>query len=156
MQGKFGVHTRLDTKVVKFHSPSSNPVRWFRLPGGFHLLSVKDRAARVLAPDLNILTNLTAHHFDGDGALRHVHDLGDGSTTNLLAIALASETASAANGSASTATVLNTANMKYMCTGTGGTANSYDYKLVTQDGVAAVAFDCRDGDYSLDGGCGIA
>lgn len=87
--------------------------------------------------DLPPVGHLMAHHFDGDGKLRNVHDLGFGTVTNVGVNAMANDFAWAAPSAASVATL---ALAKYMATGTGTNASAAtDIQLQTADSVTPVA-----------------
>lgn len=80
---------------------------------------------------------VVAHHYDGDGKLRHIHDIGPGTITNVGTMALANDFAWA---SPSGAPINTLAIAKYMATGTGTTASaSTDIQLQTADSVTPVA-----------------
>lgn len=111
------VVTRADNSVDHFHSIKDFLAEFAK--------GTEDaiRAARDV-----FATNLVAHHFDGDGKLKNVHNLGSGLTTNLGAIMLAMDpTWVAASTPFSTLSSL-----LYVATGTGTTsAAASDYALQT-------------------------
>jgi hypothetical protein len=60
-----------------------------RLPfGAGRFLWTRDRGEAEIFADQFFATNVTAHHYDGDGKLRHVYDIGSGLTTNVFSQAL--------------------------------------------------------------------
>lgn len=116
--------TRADGTVNKFHSLKDFLSEFVK--------GSEDAVSAVLFP-----TNLTAHHYDGDGKLKHIHDLGSGLTTNIAALALANDFGWA-SPSAAAINTLKACN--FHATGTGATAAAQtDIKLQTADAVTPVS-----------------
>lgn len=78
----------LKTKLIRAAQP--HKARSMRVPGG-RLLLTRDRGEAGLFSSEVFATNLTAFHRDGDGKLKHIHDLGSGLVTNVGVTALAND-----------------------------------------------------------------
>lgn len=95
----------------------------------------RESVAETLAAAV-FATNLTAHHRDGDGKLRHIYDLGSGLVTHMGVSLLAQDSQALVSGTVQQAL----ANLKYHGSGTGVTAAAAtDYQLGTANGTAATA-----------------
>lgn len=109
--------TRADGSTDKFHSLEAFMAEFAK--GSEDAI----RAARDV-----FMTNLTAHHFDGDGKLKQVHQLGSGLTTNVGVNLLAQDPLWVA-----AATPFSTlSSLNFIVTGTGTTAAALtDYYVQT-------------------------
>jgi hypothetical protein len=94
----------------------------------------RDQGDAIIAGRDSMQTELVAHHFDGDGKLKHAHDLGSGLVQDNLVQALACDQLGTTTNHA--APILANSG-KYMYSGTGGTANAYDFQLATTAGPAS-------------------
>jgi hypothetical protein len=101
--------------MTKIPAPKINHSRSFRVPGLGRLWITRDSGDSTLMASEVFATNLTAFHFDGDGSIKHIHDLGSGLVTNVGVTALANDFAWAQN-----AQTLKLAN--WHASGTGVTA----------------------------------
>lgn len=112
MESSSGFNASLNTQVIR--APRTHRARSIRIPGGRVMFTRDKGDANILASEV-FATNLTAFHRDGDGKMRHIHDLGSGLVTNVGVMALANDFAWATGNS-----TLRLAN--YHASGTGTTA----------------------------------
>lgn len=83
-------------KTRRFRPAAPHIARSIRVPGG-RIMFTRDKGDAGIFSDEVFATNLTAFHRDGDGKLRHAHDLGSGLVTNVGVMALANDFAWAQN-----------------------------------------------------------
>lgn len=118
--------------TAKRHHP--HRVHSVHIPGLGRIMFSRDRGSgRVLAREY-LHTHLHAHHLDRDGNLKGSHDLGSGLVQQNLVVALIADQLGTTNNKA--APILANSG-KYMYSGTGATANAYDYQLATTAGPAS-------------------
>lgn len=110
MDSYSGFDASLDTKLIR----RPHRARTFRTPFG-RVMFTRDKGDAEIFSDEVFATNLTAFHRDGDGKMKHIHDLGSGLVTNVGVMALANDFAWASGNS-----TLRLAN--YHASGTGTTA----------------------------------
>jgi len=108
--------------------------RSLRLPGGRRLIWTDDPGSSSLLASEHFQTNLSAVHFDGDGKIRDIRDLGSGLVQQNLVVGLQQDQQGTTTNKAAP---LLANSGKYMYTGTGGTANAYDYQLGATAGPAS-------------------
>src|SRR6185437_11792719 len=84
--GSMGVGGQLEAHKISPHKAHS-----FHLPGFGRVIFTRDEGDSNKVGSEYMQTVLTAHHFDGDGALKHVHDLGSGLVQDNLVQALAAD-----------------------------------------------------------------
>lgn len=89
MKSSTGFDSNLNTRRIRPAAP--HKARSLRLPGLGRILLTRDEGdAGIFASEV-FSTNLTAFHRDGDGKLKHTHDLGSGLVTNVGVLALAND-----------------------------------------------------------------
>ena len=127
MESETGFGASLATKLTR--APRPKPARTLRLPGLGRVLLTRDPGeGRLLAREW-FASQLSARHYDGDGRLVHVHDLGSGLVTDVGVLSMANDFAWPAP-SAGAINILRIANNH--ATGTGATAAAVtDIKLQT-------------------------
>lgn len=127
MDGTVGMSGALGTRVLRSKTPAR--ARGLRIPGLGRVMLTRDAGDASVFSSEVFATDLTAFHFDGDGQLRHAHDLGSGLVTNVGVLAMANDFAWAAPSGAAINTIKLSNNH---ATGTGTTAAATtDIKLQT-------------------------
>lgn len=112
MNGSVGLGGTLATRPMR--SPQNGSARIVNILGR-RIMITKDKGDASIFSREMFATNLHAHQFDGDGQLKHIHDLGSGLVTNVGVLAMANDFAWASN-----CQTLKLAN--FHATGTGATA----------------------------------
>lgn len=129
-KGAQGFSSALDTKVIRARGPHS--ARGFRVPGLGRVMFTRDPGDGGLFAREVFLSELSAVHRDGDGALVDQYDLGSGLVTDVGVLSLANDFAWPAP-SAAAINILRLAN--FHASGTGATAAAVtDIKLQTPSG----------------------
>lgn len=89
MDSNTGFSSSLNTQVIRASRP--HKARSVRVPGLGRVMFTRDQGdAGIFASEV-FATNLTAFHRDGDGKMKHIHDLGSGLVTNVGVLALAND-----------------------------------------------------------------
>jgi hypothetical protein len=133
--GEMGIGALLEPRLIR-HDIHPYRVHWLHIPGMGRVAFTRDEGDASIPGAEYMQTLLTAHHFDGDGKLKHIHDLGSGLVQDNLVQALAADALGTTTNKA--APILANSG-KYMYSGTGSTANAYDYQLATTAGPASGA-----------------
>lgn len=131
-----GIGAVLEPHLIHPRDYHPHRIHWLHIPGFGRVAFSRDEGDASIPGAEYMQTELVAHHFDGDGKLKHVHDLGSGLVQDSLVQALAADQLGTATNKA--APILANSG-KYMYSGTGGTANAYDYQLQTTAGPASGA-----------------
>lgn len=124
MQSSVGMAGDLATKRLR---PSTHKAHSLRIPGLGRMILTRDSGDATILSNEVFATNLSAHHFDGDGLHKDSYDLGSGLVTNIGVNLMANDWTLA------TAPVLK--QMNFHGSGTGTTAAAAtDYYLQTAIG----------------------
>lgn len=126
MNSLVGMGGTLNARKLRAVPP--HKARSVKVPGLGRFIWTKDPGDALITAEEVFQTNLSAHHFDGDGKHQNSYDFGSGLTTQSLALALA-------NTPVSTGNISPLSQLKYMTSGVGtAAATAYDYQLQTQSG----------------------
>lgn len=87
--GESNFDGRLKTKVIR--APKSHRMHSVRIPGLGRVMMTRDPGDSSIMANEVFATQLTAFHRDGDGQMKHIHDLGSGLVTNVGVLALAND-----------------------------------------------------------------
>ena len=109
-----GFQGDLESRIIR--APKPKKAHQFRTPFG-RLIFTRDTGDSLKTAREYFQTNLTAFHRDGDGKLKHIHDLGSGLVTNVGVLAMANDFNWSAQLNLSTIGTQN-----FHATGTGDTA----------------------------------
>lgn len=115
--GAVSMSGQLDTQLRR--SPRPHRIHSVRIPGVGRVMFTTDPGHSTRPADHFFATDLAAEHRDGDGKVRHLHDLGSGLVTNVGVLSLANDFAWASPSAAA----VNTLKLQnYHAVGTGSTA----------------------------------
>lgn len=113
------VGLRGDLTARRLRPRAAHKARSLRIPGLGRIMFTRDPGDASIFSTQYFSTNLTAFHRDGDGTLKHIHDLGSGVVTNVGVLAMANDW----NWAAPSGAAINTLKLaNWMATGTGATA----------------------------------
>lgn len=121
------IHTKEQHKLYELRFGKFGRFAWTRDPGEAW------QASRA-----HLQTRLTACKFDGDGQFVDEYDLGSGNVQTNFVMGLMQDYVGTTSNHAAPL-LANQGAGYYMYTGTGGTANTYDYQLGTTDNIGSSA-----------------
>lgn len=140
MDGSAGFGGQLTSRLI--HTKEQAKLHQFRFGKLGRFMWTSDPGEAWQASQAHLQTRLVARKFDGDGVFVDEYDLGSGNVQSNFVVGLSMDYVGTTNNKAAPllANLINGgASPYYMYTGTGGTANTYDYQLGTTDNIGSGA-----------------